>query len=297
MRGIPWIDRDRLTLGGAVSHGGGSGGGGGGQTNTVQKADPWAGQQPYLSDVMQQANNLYYTTPTQYYDGQTYAPLSDQTETALQMQEQRALAGSPLVRSAQDQLTATMRGDYMTPDSNPYLQGQMDRVTANVLPQVNARFAASGRSDSGLAARAAAEGLADAQGGLLMQNYNAERGRQIQGMMFAPSLAKEDYTDAARLAEVGAAREDYTQQGINDAIARFNFQQQEPWQRLGQYSNMVQGHYGGTTETSTPQARRSIGAGLLGGAATGGGLGYMMSGGDPYYAALAAAGGGLLSQF
>ena len=34
-------------------------GGGGGTTTQVQKADPWAGQQPYLTDVYRQAQQQY----------------------------------------------------------------------------------------------------------------------------------------------------------------------------------------------------------------------------------------------
>ena len=41
----------------AVFKGGGSGGGQ--STNTVQKADPWAGQQPFLKDVFQEAQDRY----------------------------------------------------------------------------------------------------------------------------------------------------------------------------------------------------------------------------------------------
>ena len=33
--------------------------GGGGNTTTVQKADPWEGQQPYLKDIYAQTGGLY----------------------------------------------------------------------------------------------------------------------------------------------------------------------------------------------------------------------------------------------
>lgn len=48
------------------------GGSGTGDTQTIQKADPWAGIQPYLSDLYGRSSQLSMVTP-QYYPGQTYA--------------------------------------------------------------------------------------------------------------------------------------------------------------------------------------------------------------------------------
>lgn len=50
----------------------------GGNTTTKtdsmnQKTDPWAGQQPYLSDAFSQASNLYNSQKGQYYTGDFYA--------------------------------------------------------------------------------------------------------------------------------------------------------------------------------------------------------------------------------
>jgi hypothetical protein len=287
-------DTPRVCSGG----GGNSGGGGGGGTNTtVQKSDPWSGQQPYLTDVMGKAQETYNRGPMQYYTGQTYAPLSAETQVAQDLQAQRALSGSSLTTAAQDQLTKTMRGDYLDPATNPYLNAGAEQIRAKVLPQIDARFSGSGRTGSALAARAAGEGVSDAIASQAMQNYTQERQNQIRGMMFAPQMAQADYQDIARLGEVGAAKEDYQQQAINEDINRFNFQQQEPWQNLGLYSNLVNGQYGSTVSTTAPAARRSVGAGLLGGGATGAGLGYMLGGGDPYATAGGAALGGLLGSW
>ena len=49
------------------------GGGGGGQqsTNTVEKADPWAGQQPFLKDVFQEAQDRYNSGDPNFFPGST----------------------------------------------------------------------------------------------------------------------------------------------------------------------------------------------------------------------------------
>ena len=60
---------------------------GGGTTTqtTVQNTDPWKPAQPYLTDLMGQAQNLYNTSSqnTDYAPFNTVAPFSDQTQQAL----------------------------------------------------------------------------------------------------------------------------------------------------------------------------------------------------------------------
>src|SRR5690606_32498977 len=122
----------------------------------------------------------------------------------------------------------------------PYFSGMADRITAKVLPGIDSRFAASGRLGSGLHGRAVGEGLGDAIGSLAYQNYGDERTNMMRGMLFAPEMAQQDYFDIAKLAEVGAQREDMAQLGINEAMARHEFEQMEPWQRLGLYNSLIQ---------------------------------------------------------
>lgn len=262
----------------STNSGGGGGSNGG---SSVAKAEPWSGQQPYLqggtdiAGLFPEANRLYKENPLQFYEGQTYADLSPETEMSLQMQTDRAMSGSPLNNAAQQNLTDTLNGKYLDMNQNPYLMAGADNVLSKVLPQIDARFADAGRGQSGLAARAASQGATDALGGLAFQNYNAERTNQQRSALLAPQLAQQDYADAARLGEVGAVREDFSQQAIRDAMQRQQFNNMAPWQQLGMYGSAIGGNYGGTTTSQQTLPRRSIGAGVLGGAAAGGGLGYM----------------------
>ena len=65
--------------------GGGKGGssGGGGSTQTIQKADPWEGQQPFLKTGFEAAENRYNSGQPNFYPGNTIAPFN-QNETAFQ---------------------------------------------------------------------------------------------------------------------------------------------------------------------------------------------------------------------
>ena len=49
----------------------GGGGGGSQSTNTVEKADPWAGQQPFLKDVFQEAQDRYESGDPNFFPGST----------------------------------------------------------------------------------------------------------------------------------------------------------------------------------------------------------------------------------
>ena len=229
------------------------GGGGGGDTQTtttVQKADPWSGQQNYLTDIFKRAQTTSYS-PMSYYPGQTFAGASPETQTAWNLQSARALQGSPVMGAAQNELGNTLSGNYLSA-GNPYFSNMANSVVANVLPAIDSRFAASGRMGSGLHGRAVGEGLGSAIGNLAYQNYGDERQRMVQGMLFAPQMAASDYNDIAQLGQVGQSKENLQQQAINEAMQRYQFQQSEPWNRLGMYSNLVQGgNYGGDSTSSS----------------------------------------------
>ncbi len=86
-------------------------GGGGGQkfTPTSTRIDP--SLSPYRDMAMQGASKLYGQGTPQYFQGQTWVDPSQATQSALQMVQNRASTGSPLVQTAQQQNLSTMNGD------------------------------------------------------------------------------------------------------------------------------------------------------------------------------------------
>lgn len=246
-------------------------GGSKGTTTTVQQNDPWSGQVPYLKEAFSEAQRLYREPGPSYYPGQTVASFSPETEYALNAQAARAMAGSPYQQAAGQQLMNTLGGQYLSA-GNPYFSGMVGRIANEVRPRLDSQFASSGRYASGAHQEAAARALADATASLAYQNYADERGAMHQAMALAPQLAQLDYGDIGQLAAVGQTREQMQQALMNDQIARYNFAQQLPSNKLAQYMNLIQGNYGGT-ETVTQPYTRSIGGALLEGA--GAGLGLM----------------------
>ena len=71
-------------------------------TTQTQESTPWAGQQPFLTDIFQQASNIYYGGGPQAYPGQMVAPFSPQTQLGLDLQTQMALGGDPMMQGVQN---------------------------------------------------------------------------------------------------------------------------------------------------------------------------------------------------
>lgn len=90
----------------------GGGSGGGGSSTTVQKADPWEGVQPYLSEAYARANSLYGGAGPQYYPGQQVATPNwlegaGQTD-MLQNMGQLGLVGDNAFQASQNMQTGAM---------------------------------------------------------------------------------------------------------------------------------------------------------------------------------------------
>jgi hypothetical protein len=270
-------------------------GGSKGTTTTVQQNDPWSGQQPYLSEAFREAQRLYREPGPSYYPGQTVAGFSPETDYALNAQAARAMAGSPYQQAAGQQVLNTLSGQYLNA-GNPYFSGMVGRIANEVRPRLDSQFASSGRYAGGAHQEASARALADATASLAYQNYANERGAMQQAIGLAPQLAQLDYADIGQLAAVGQTREQMQQALINDQIARYDFAQQLPYNKLAQYAGLIQGNYGGT-ETTTQPYNRSIGGSLLEGAGAGLGLAEKISQVGWPGGLLAAGIGGALSLF
>lgn len=244
-----------------------------GAQTTVQKSEPWEEQKPYLRDTFIRAEQIA-NKPLQYYPGSTVVPFSGQSQDALAAMEQRARSGSGLMNAGRDTMTSTARGDFLNPESNPYLKSTYDAAArpmvenyrAAVAPGVDAGATAAGRYGSGAwnneHARkedGLARGLGDLSTSIYGGNYQAERGRQMQAAGMAPEYAQADYGDAQMLGQVGAQREAQAGRELQDEVNRWDFDQNEEASRLGNYAATVQGNYGRTEQTSQPIYRQGGG--------------------------------------
>jgi hypothetical protein len=241
----------------------GGGKGGGGSQTQVQGIDPML--KPYVQYGLNEAVDLYKSGVPNYYPGQTYISPSQQTQAALQAQQNRALQGNPLLPAAQQQQQSVIGGQYLAnnPFFNQALAGAGQAATAKYFDAINqAQSGASqaGRYGSGAqenmfnrAGTTLANSLANTAGELAYTNYGAERGRQEAAAAGAPQLAMADYGDIAQLANVGQTAEDYQQAALQGDIARFDFEQNLPYQKLSNLLGAVYGAPAGSVVQSSQQ--------------------------------------------
>ena len=228
------------------------GGGGGQQQTTNQNIDPAI--LPYITYGLEEAKDLYGEAGPTYYPGQTYVDQSAQTTEGLRLAEERAKAGSPLIPAAQTQALNTIQGDRLSA-GNPYFASMMASAARPVVNEFNtairnigSRTAQSGRYGSGAMGEMesqASENLANAlsQRGseLAFSNYNAERARQDQAIGNAGAIAGQDYSDIQQLMNVGQAQENQSLKALQSDIARYDYGQNAPQQKLQSYLSAAYG--------------------------------------------------------
>lgn len=235
------------------------------KTSTVTtNQDPWAPQQPYLTEGFSRARGLLDQGPQEYYPGQTVADTSGQTA-------QGQFNAFDQAGRAYDLNKYTMGGGFLSA-GNPYFQGMADQIGKAIRPSIDSTFASTGRMGSGAHANAYASALADKVGTLAYQNYGDERGRQI--------AASQDYSAPQAMMGVGQQIEGKQKQFMDDALARWNFAQGADQNALTNYMNTVGGKsFGGTSTATQPYTQNSTLQGVGTGIAGLGALGQLLSGG------------------
>lgn len=242
-----------------------------GSTTSTQIANPWSGQQQFLTTGFNQAQNLLNSPGPQYYPGAAVAPFNTTQNQALGAQTLRAQQGSPVVGAADAQQQATLGGQYLD-TGNPADSAVFRNIQSQVQPAVAGQFNGAGRYGSGAMASAETTALTNAYAPYAFSNYQNERGLQQQAATLAPTLANQDYTDIAALGSAGSTEQNQQQQQINAAMQQYAYNQNLPQQKLNQYMGNIQGNYGGTTTSQQPYYNPSPLSQILGGLTAGAGL-------------------------
>jgi hypothetical protein len=294
--------------------------------STTSSIDP--GILPYITTGLERAKTLFLggQQPSMY-PGQTYISPSQETLTALDEQQRIASQASPTLQTAQNAymqsyggLANTAAGGFL--QGNPYQQQMiaaatrplMQQYSDQVLPGIASLYSKSGRYGSGAMQGALGQAteqygraLGDVSANIVGTQYDQERARQQQAMMgltniaqAAPSIYGQQYLPSQQLAQIGAQREAIAMQPLQEAMSRYSFGQQLPYQQLSGYLSSVYGSptasYGSTSQNMS--SNPTVGA--IGGALGGGLLGSSIGGafGFPNLGAgIGALGGGLLGGF
>lgn len=298
----------------------------GSTTTTTQTNDPWSGAQPYIKDVLSQAQNTYNSGQGfSYPDFSTTIPFADQTLSALQGTQDQAQSGNPLGAASQNSALGILGNNGLTPQqqqaagyAQPYASGAnvnggspefnaaLDTQAAKLGTDVQRNVDAMGRTGSAYNTNELTQQIGDFRNNAMSQELQREQGLQMQGIgslanigqagagnqatmaSLAPSIYQQQYAPYQQLGNVGSAYQDLATRQMQENIDRYNTNQQSDWQRLGAYNGLINGAGGmGGTQTSSVPAPSPLQGGLSG-AMSGAMLGNML------FPGVGAIGGGLL---
>ena len=188
---------------------------GGGNQTTTSRTEPYKPAEPYLQDILGEAQNIYRSgLGRSFFPGSTVVPFADQTRQALELQQAAALeqmapsamlgqaantfgqfAGGPmsayagrmntgLGMSQPGMSTQGLGSSYggLTPQAD-YLSDVRSGITSDVLGDVQSQFAGMGRTGtSPQAQQAVARGVTQAYAPIASQLASQERGREQTGL-------------------------------------------------------------------------------------------------------------------
>lgn len=221
---------------------------------------------PYLQEALGVARNLFLQGQgPQLYPGQMYVSPSAQTEAALTQAER--IATSPEAQALSTQglqayqgalggLSSMARGDYLqSPEYQRYLESVTrpvtEAVTEQILPAIASQYSAAGRYGSG--AMAGATGMATERGARALGDITSQVAQQQQGRMLEAQTALPSFlgsmpqvlggalAPSTALAGVGAQREAIAGQPLQEAIRRFEYGQNLPYNQLSGYLSSIYG--------------------------------------------------------
>jgi hypothetical protein len=259
---------------------------------------------PYLELGLRGAEQLFLQQQPSLYPGQMFVGPSEQTQAALNMQEDIALAQPTTLQAAQESfmrglggIGATAGGAFL--GGSPFRQQMIESATRplmqqfeeTTLPGVSSLYSRAGRYGSGAMDRAVGQAteatgraIGDVASNIAFQDYSAERqrqqqalGLQLQGATLAPQIYGQQFLPSQQLAQVGAARETIASEPLQEDIRRFQFQQEIPYRQLQGFLSSVYGTPLAGSQYQPPAQTNRVGS-ALGGAALGAGIGQMIGG-------------------
>lgn len=260
-------------------------------TQTVQKADPWSGVQPYLLKGYNNLNALYDQPGPFAYPGQTTAgpdPLRQQAQQwDINYAQQGAVNDVNKIGAGYDSLL-----NAPNVNNNPYLaqavQGavnpMIDNFNESILPGIRSNAIQTGQYGGsrqgvaeGIAAGKLSRNIGDISSQMYSGAYNSGMDSLAKAVALGPQALQVGQFPSQILQGVAGQRELAQQNQINDQKRLFDYYQQLPNKKLSDYLTQLNGAgFGSSTSTGTSQAPSYGGnntLGTIGGALTLGKIG------------------------
>lgn len=221
---------------------------------------------PFLQNQLQQVFGAAQDIQPAVFAGERVAGFSPLETLGQQLTAERALAGDQTVDQARGLLSNTLAGNYL---ENPFLQNQIDNAISGAVNQATSQYALGGRLGSGAFGTALGEGITGAAAPILANQYEAERGRQMQAAQMAPQLAAQDFINLAALSGVGQQQRELSQAEIQAQQNFINELNAAQMSKLGALASAA-----GLTPSAMNTSATQPGVSPLASAAGGGLTGY-----------------------
>ena len=137
--------------------------GSGGNETTTQTTQPYAPAEPFLKDILGEAQNVYRSgVGRQFFPSSTVVPFADQTQQALNLQQAAALEQMQ-PSTLQGQAATTLGNLASCTASNQFLDQLRQGITSDVMGNVQTQFGGMGRTGTSPGAQqAVARGITQA---------------------------------------------------------------------------------------------------------------------------------------
>lgn len=247
-------------------------GGGGGSTVQQTQLDPV--QRQALESVISKSEAAFNKGPLDYYPGATLATESPLVGLGQQAQLSSVpglqLSGNAGLQTLLQNLGIDLTNDPRTEAlANAVTQPILDNFTENQLPAISTSAQAAGAFGgdrqallNSIAARETNRAVGETRAGVYSDALKTTLGNQNALLSLIPTVQSSLLSPAQAIQDVGQQQTQRSQQEIDDARARFEFNQYEPEAMIDRFASRVAGiNLGGTSISKTNQ---SGGGGLFG---------------------------------
>lgn len=218
-----------------------------------------------------QSQQLYQKGGPQYYPGSTVAPLSSIQEQYLTNANNLGTGGNPTLGAANGYTQNVLDGNYLNPDSNPYLASTFNQAANAVQNRVSSEFGQAGRN-----IEASTPVQNDQMNQLATQiyggSYQNERNLQQQAAANTPGLNASNLANLGAVGQAGALEQQQAQNYITGAQNAWNYNQQLPYSNLSNYMNQVNALAHPVTQTNSQPVFQNTAGNVMGGVMAGASL-------------------------
>lgn len=203
---------------------------------TVTNSTPWSGAQPYLLNVMQQAQNTYNNQP------KSLPGPSPETYGAATMVGNNI--NNPAVQNLQGSaINSATNFSQNGGGTNPYLDQMFGQAANQVRDYTNSQATMAGRGGSTTNQYVLGQNIGNLASQMYGNAYNTNQSNALAADQMMPSLLSSSFMPAQQEAGVGQYFDQFNQQNYND-----------PWSQLQQYGGAISGlgGLGGTSSQTAP---------------------------------------------